>query len=275
MDAIANARHLRILSDLHLGHKVSRLVDVRSLQPLLENVDCVVFNGDTWQELASAFRPRAEEQLHALKQLCAEMGAFPVFLPGNHDPGWGGEGFLSLEKGKLIITHGDALLPSGSPWKREIMANPLRVEAIWNRYPRARFDPAERIRLARAIASELRTTEHTVGRSIFLRAWDAAVPPGRALRMIDAWLRQANEGARFCEQFFPEAEFLVIGHFHRSGCWRRNNRIILNTGSFMSPGRACCVDWNPSERLLTWAEIDEREPKAFRVGKRREVWQIQ
>ncbi|MFU8892129.1 MAG: metallophosphoesterase [Luteolibacter sp.] len=274
MHAITNARHVRILSDLHLGHKLSRVEDVRSLRPLVEGVDVVVFNGDTWQELARAFRPHAETQLRALKALCAEVGAFPVFLSGNHDPGWQGDGWLALADGKLIVTHGDALLPSGSPWKREIMANPGRVEAIWSQHPNAGTEPAERIRLARAIASELRTTEHTTGRSFLMRAWDAAVPPGRALRMIDAWLRQGTEGARFCERYFPNAEVLVIGHFHRAGCWRRGDRIVLNTGAFVSPGRACVVDWFPEERRLSWADVDECDPRAFRVGRAREHWRL-
>ncbi len=272
MDAIANARHVRIFSDLHLGHKLSRVSDVRSLRPLLEGVDVGIFNGDTWQELARAFRPHAEVQLDALKALCADTGTTPVFLSGNHDPGWDGDGWLSLAGDALIVTHGDALLRSGSPWKREIMANPARVEAIWSRFPRADADPTERIRLARAIASELRTTEHPAGRSFLMRAWDAAVPPGRALHMIGAWLRQGTEGARFCERYFPDAGFLVIGHFHRAGCWKRHGRVILNTGSFMSPGRACVVDWFPDERRIAWADVDERDAMAFRIGEAREHW---
>lgn len=274
IDAVSGAARVRILSDLHLGHKVSRIGNVRSLQPLLEDVDCVIFNGDTWQELARRFRPRAEEQLELLKQMCSETGTSPVFLSGNHDPGWQGAGWLSLASGNVVVTHGDSLLPSGSPWKREIMANPQRVRAIWNSHPNARFDPSERIRLARAIASELRTTEHPVGRSFFMRAWDAVLPPGRALHMIDAWLRQAAEGSRFCERFFPDAHFLVIGHFHRAGCWRSNGRVIINTGSFMSPGRACCVDWQPDAGLLTWADVDERASSAFRVGRKNQIWRI-
>ncbi len=274
MDASENTRHIRILSDLHLGHKLSRVRKVSALRPLIEGVDVVVFNGDTWQELARGFRPLAERQLDELRELCAEAGAEPVFLSGNHDPGWRGDGWLALAGGRIVVTHGDALLPGGSPWKREIMSNPERVEALWRAHPRAAVDAGERIRLAREIASELRTVEHAVGRSFLLRAWDAAVPPGRALRMIDAWLRQGSEGARFCERYFPDAEFLVIGHFHRAGCWRRSGRVVINTGAFVSPGRACCVDWIPAESQLVWADVDERDRNAFRVGNSRRVWRM-
>jgi len=274
MDAPASARHIRVLSDLHLGHKLSRVPDVQALRPLLDGVDTVVFNGDTWQELARKFRPLAEQQLAELRQLCADAGATAVFLSGNHDPGWAGDGWLSMADGRVVVTHGDAILHGSSPWKREIMRNPERVAALWRAHPRADVDAAERIRLARAIASELRTVEHASGRSLVMRAWDAAIPPGRALRMIDAWLRQGIEGARFCERYFPDAEILVIGHFHRAGCWRRNGRVVVNTGAFLSPGRACCVDWFAAQGRLTWTDIDESDPNAFRAGAIRETWRL-
>ena len=216
----------------------------------------------------------AERQLDELRSLCADAGAEPFFLSGNHDPGWPGEGWMTLASGRVVVTHGDALLHGGSPWKREVLANPKRVEALWKEHPRAETDAAERIRLARAIATELRSVEPAGGRSFLMRAWDAAVPPGRALRRIDAGLRQGAEGARFCERYFPDAEFLVIGHFHRAGCWRRNGRVIINTGAFMSPGGAFVVDWFAEESRLVWAEVDERDSTAFGIRRIARTWRF-
>jgi len=265
---------VRILSDLHLGHKVSRVDEVAALAPLVEGVDTVVFNGDTWQELSRDFRPRAERQVDELRGLCAAAGAETVFLSGNHDPGWPGDGWLEFAGGRIVVTHGDTLLHDGSPWKHEILENPERVEALWREHPDAEHNPAARIRVARAIASELRSVKHPRGRSLLRRVWDAAMPPQRAWHIIDAWLRQADEGAAFCDRYFPRAEFLVIGHFHRAGCWRRGGRIVINTGSFMSPGRACLVDWFPDEGRLVYADINETDAKAFSVGDVRGVWRL-
>ncbi len=274
MDRPANAGHVRIFSDLHLGHKLSRVADTRALRPLLDGVGTAVFNGDTWQELAREFRPLGERQLTELRAICAEAGAAPVFLPGNHDPGWPGDGWLAFGGRRVVVTHGDALLPAGSPWKREILSNEARVAELWREHPEAARDPAARIRLARAIANELRSVEPPGGRSFLRRVWDAVVPPRRALHILEAWLVQGREGGRFCDRFFPEARFLVIGHFHRAGCWTAGDRVVINTGSFMSPGRACVVDWFPGERRLVWADVDERDPAAWRRGRIHAVWRL-
>lgn len=262
---------VRILSDLHLGHKVSRLEQVAALRPLLAGAATVIFNGDTWQELARPFYQRSQEMLGDLKALCREEGAEAVFLSGNHDPGWPGPGWIELAGGRIIVTHGDALLFDGSPWKREILVNGARVMELWNEHPEAIHDVEERIRVARKIARELCSVEHPSGRKFFQRAWDAAFPPRRAVKMLDAWLTQGGTGGKFCDRYFPQADILVIGHFHREGCWLKNGRRIINTGSFMNPGRAHWVEWN--DGWLTRGLIDEA-PGICRKGEILDAWRV-
>jgi len=260
---------VRILSDLHLGHRVSRIQRVAALRPLIAGAGTVVFNGDTWQELALPFRDHSAVMLHELQIICAEEGAATVFLPGNHDPGWAGPGWLELAGGRIIVTHGDALLYAGSPWKREILRHGHQVSELWQQHPTASHDPAERLRLARAIARALCAVETTHGRHLLLRAWDAMLPPTRALKMLQAWLMQATTGARFCDCYFPRAEALIIGHFHRHGCWVKNRRLVINTGSFSSPGRAHWVEWNNG--VLTRGQIQE-SAEAYRLGRALDSW---
>lgn len=262
---------VRVLSDLHLGHKISRIDRVSALRPLIAGAATVIFNGDTWQELAEPFRERSAAMLEELKQLCADEGAEAVFLPGNHDPGWPGPGWVELAGGRIIITHGDALLHAGSPWKREIMMAGDRVEELWREFPAAHSDAAERLRLARVIARELGSVEYPFGRRFIQRAWDAAVPPRRAFEMLKAWFSQGSVGARFCERYFPMAEVLVTGHFHWQGCWKHGRRLMINTGSFTNPGRAHWVEWNNG--WLTRGEIEET-PELCRIGRTLDVWRI-
>jgi predicted phosphodiesterase len=178
---------------------------------------------------------------------------------------------VELAGGRIIITHGDALLPGGSPWKREILTRGERVAELWEKHPTAGTEVVERLALAREISRELCTLEYPTGRSFFQRAWDAMTPPRRAFRMIEAWLAQGRLGAAFCETYFPQAEVLVIGHFHWDGCWSCGGRRVINTGSFTSPGRAHWVEWN--EGWLSWGLIEE-SPEACRKGSTLDVWRF-
>jgi predicted phosphodiesterase len=262
---------VRIVSDLHLGHKVSRINEVESLRPLIAGAGTVIFNGDTWQELAQPFYGRSKVMLEQLRQLCHDEGAEAVFLSGNHDPGWSGPGHVELAGGKIVITHGDALLFDGSPWKREILVNGRRVMELWQEHPHAGHDVEERIRVARKIARELCSVDHPTGRGILQRAWDAIHPPVRAVKMLEAWFTQGSEGARFCDRYFPHAEFLIVGHFHRSGTWQAGTRRIINTGSFMAPARAHWVEW--SDGWLSRGVIRET-PDGCHKGHTLDVWRL-
>lgn len=262
---------VRILSDLHLGHRISRIGSASALRPLIAGAGTVVFNGDTWQELDEPFVARATTLLAELRSICAEEGADTVFLSGNHDPGWEGPGWLELADGRIVITHGDALLPGGSPWKREILAAPDRVEGLWQLHPQAGARIDHRIDLARHIARELCTIEQTTGRHFIQRAWDAAFPPRRALTMIASWNERPAAASRFCDLYFPKAEVIIFGHFHRHGTWVHNGRRIIDTGSFLNPGRAHWIEWKSG--WLTRGEIDE-SPNHCTLGRRLGVWRI-
>jgi exonuclease SbcD len=194
-----------------------------------------------------------------------------VFLAGNHDPGWPGLGWVELAGGRIVVTHGDALLFDGSPWKREILESNEAIRELWRQHPGAGSDAGERLRLARRIAFDLCSVEYPLGRRLIQRVWDAVVPPKRALRMIESWHGRAAAATRFCESYFPQAEVLVFGHFHRQGCWRKNGRLIIDTGSFMSPGRAHWVEWN--DGWLVRGEVEET-PTSCTLGRRLGVWRL-
>lgn len=262
---------VRVLSDLHLGHKICRIEQVEALRPLISGAGTVIFNGDTWQELAAPFFDHSTAMLSELKALCREEGAEAVFLSGNHDPGWPGPGWVELAGGRIVVTHGDALLEAGSPWKREILVNRARVTAIWDRHLLARSDVEERLAVAREIARELCSVEYPSGRSFLRRAWDAMLPPRRALMMIEAWAVQATAGGKFCDDYFPRAEVLVIGHFHRVGSWLRNGRRVINLGSFTPPGPAHWVEWH--DGWLSRGVVEESANQCHK-GQVLDVWRL-
>ena len=63
----------------------------------------------------------------------------------------------------------------------------------------------------------------------------AASPPTPVL-ILWAWARMPFLAARFADQYAPEANFVVIGHAHKSGIWRLRGKTVINTGSFEGPG---------------------------------------
>lgn len=232
----------RIFSDLHFGHPLSMIQEVAELEPLFREPQKVVLNGDTWQELSRSIRPRSEAMLGDLQELAARLGTELEFLPGNHDPGWEGDGTFRAFGGRLIACHGDMLFPSGSPWKREAFAGDSRLQALWSAFPGAESSIAVRMELARAISREFVTRHHPRGRHFPQRVWDAFSPPRRALVILDAWHRHPQVGAEFLGKYFSRAETLVIGHFHRAGTWCVGGTRVINTGSFVVPDRPLAVD---------------------------------
>ena len=261
---------IRILSDLHLGHRVSRISSVESLRPLIAGAGTVVFNGDTWQELARPFRERSAEMLEELKTLCAEEGAEPIFLSGNHDPGWPGPGWVELAEGKILVTHGDAFFAEGSPWSREAFSRHEQVRALWEQHQAANGDPASRIALAREMAIVLRAAEYPQGTHLFQRALDAVRPPRRAFEMLRVWTTQAEAAANFAERYFPKAEIVVKGHFHRAGIWRKRGRLIVNLGAFMNPCPAYWADFDGSQ--FRCGKVDESA--GYQLGSVAGVWRL-
>lgn len=253
---------VRILSDLHLGHRVSRITSVESLRPLIAGAGTVVFNGDTWQELAVMFRDDSARMLDELQTLCREEGAEPVFLSGNHDPGWPGTGWLELDGGRILVTHGDALFFDGSPWSREAISGQADIRALWQQHHAARDDAGDRLRLAREIARYLVPKSFPKGKKLWQRVWEAAHPPQRALKMLQCWLGQADAAIGFAGRYFPKAEVILIGHFHRSGIWRKNGRLVINTGAYLPPGNAMWVEWNNG--WLTCGKVRETQDRYTR-----------
>lgn len=262
---------VRILSDLHLGHAVSRISCVSRLRPLIGGAGTVVFNGDTWQELSEPWCARSRQMLDELIALCAEERVDAVFLTGNHDPGWEGAGWLELAGGRIVVTHGDGLFASGSPWKREVMGKEKEIERIWNQHPEVKGRIDERIHVARAIARRYRSVEFPSGRAFLARAWDAAMPPRRAWLMLESWWLRPKAACDFLDTYFPKAEAIVFGHFHLHHRWERSGRLIIDTGSFLNPGKAHWVDW--SDGWLRRGEVDERAGD-FRMGAVLDVWRF-
>ncbi|MCH7227917.1 metallophosphoesterase [Haloferula sp. A504] len=261
---------VRILSDLHLGHAASRVEEVEGLRPLIAGAGTVVFNGDTWQELATGQRPRAERLLADLRALCGEEGVETVFLSGNHDPGWPGKGWIELADGRIVVTHGDAVLWAGSPWSREAFEREAEVRRLWEEHHQASEDAGERLQLARAIARALKAASYPKGRSLLRRVLDAVNPPRRAWEILSVWFSHFKATAGFARRYFPEAEIIVAGHFHWPGVRREDRCEVINTGAHLNPHPAWWVEWQ--DGWLRCGRVTSGPP--WRMGEASAVWHL-
>jgi hypothetical protein len=89
--------------------------------------------------------------------------------------------------------------------------------------------------------------------------------------MLRAWASQGAKAAEFLERYFPAAEVMVIGHFHWPGRWHIGDKLVINTGTFVSPNAAHWVEWQGG--LLRRGRVIEKDG-ICRMGEALDVWRL-
>src|SRR5260370_12944576 len=107
-----------ILSDLHLGHRASLIEHPEQLAHLLHGPGSVIFNGDTAEMRNSEDRLVGRKLAADLARICHQAGRKAFFVNGNHDPTVSNTNHLDLERGAILVTHGDILFLDLAPWSR-------------------------------------------------------------------------------------------------------------------------------------------------------------
>ncbi|MFT4546515.1 MAG: putative phosphodiesterase [Verrucomicrobiales bacterium] len=259
---------VRILSDLHLAHPGSRVVDAMQLAPLLEGVKTVIFNGDTSEERMKKFRDKAAAQLEMLIAMCDEAGVTMVMLRGNHDPYTPSLGAVDLCGGQVFVTHGDVLYPDVSPWARHVeCAHAARLQ-IEKEYPEDyRGDLETALEVSRRVTQEMEVHQPKAKpgllgkiQTLLGQAW----PPSRPLMILKVWWEAARVAEDVLSRYRPEAKVFVIGHTHRAFVVRRGTRLLVNTGAFLPMSKALAVDIDGGE--LTVRRVEARAGK-FVIGR--------
>ncbi|HEX4124330.1 MAG TPA: hypothetical protein VHY37_06350 [Tepidisphaeraceae bacterium] len=259
---------VRILSDVHFHHPASFAREARQLAPLLEGVKTVIFNGDTTELRFTKFRELGMRSCEQLRALCVERGIESIFVNGNHDPILSPMNHLDLARGAVVVTHGDVLFQNISPWSDEA---PVLYEAHLAELAKlpceafADFD--KRLAAVKQACMVFATRRSTLKagmpgiiQSFAREAW----PPWRPLKIIGAWRQLPRRAVAMGRVFRPQARYIVVGHTHYAGIWRRGPRTIINTGSFMPHGGTYLVDLQDSQ--LAVRKIS-RHGGAFHPGK--------
>jgi predicted phosphodiesterase len=234
-----------ILSDLHLGHRASRIKHPEQLAPMLHGPGTVIFNGDTSEMRNPEDRLVGRKVAADLARICHQVGRKAVFVNGNHDPTVSIINHLDLADGAVLVTHGDILFLGVAPWSRDAGHYLKKHRQILDGLgPDAYADFEKRLLASKRTSIELQMLEEplTRGRSpglhLLLRnCW----PPWRPLMIIKAWCEVPGRASQLARVFRPEAKFIIVGHTHCPGAWEVPPRVIINTGSFVPYFGACAA----------------------------------
>lgn len=244
----------RLISDLHLGHDVSTIASTKQLAPLLKGIRTLILNGDTYEARLPRFQQRSGEMLQELICMAAEQGVSLVFLNGNHDPSDWPHDWMETAEGGVFVTHGHVLLRLVSPWSAKLRYCRAAMEAISGEYSPGDLKRMEiRFELTRRWSEVMTATEvRQAGKGLTAKlamAMREIWPPSRPWNVAKVWLTLPNVANRFVEDFRPAARVMLFGHTHRAAWWRRNGRLLVNTGGFISFASALAVDF-PEEHVV-------------------------
>ncbi|MDP0492384.1 MAG: hypothetical protein Q7Q71_15155 [Verrucomicrobiota bacterium JB023] len=232
---------IRMVSDWHLGHPASRLADLSAVGPYLRGAGTLVMVGDGREELVDGWRPRADALWAELQDRCATQGVEFVALTGNHDPDSSEDGWLFLDGRRILVTHGDMVYDTTSPWSRELFKRRTEVLTYLETCPAQTM--TDRWQATREIGKILRP-EKKMAPNLLIYAKIALWPPERLLEIGKTWAGFVAESGKFLDRFAPEVNDLVCGHFHRPGQFKVGQRTVWNTGSMMKFSRAMVVEYD-------------------------------
>ncbi len=257
---------LAVFSDLHLGHPGSNVIPPKRMVELVGNAKTVVINGDAFEHLSCKRNHFAIEQMTALYQEFDRHGIRTILITGNHDTRSSTLTCLSLLGGRIIVTHGDSLHPQLAPWSRE--APILRDERT-----RLQAGPIERlatlsdemmmIKRMSLVASRYDSFRKAGSLAKLSMISKFAKKPIRILRVLRFWSKVPHFADLYHARYIPHSEFLIIGHTHRAGIWKRTGYTLINTGAHQPLARALMVHID-EETLTTYDVTKGRANKLAR-----------
>ncbi len=238
---------IRVLSDLHWGHKASLIKASESLEGLVREADKVIFNGDTLEQKFEDSPSRLKKPLPSLAQfrdLLEKWDIEPIFLTGNHDPCISNAHYCELNSGEILVTHGDAIFRSVAPWSsnKKILENAVKRGLARSTATQSFYSYLQMFKDASLEEHALvQDYDPTVwGKiQIFLRqAW----PPTRALTILKCWQEAPEKAVEFVNKFGKTPQFLIIGHTHKPNITKLGSTTVINTGSFLPWPGATALD---------------------------------
>ena len=232
--------HTVILSDTHLGLVRRRRRFVQALRPLWKGASHLILNGDVAEIHDPKRRIAAARAVVELSELCELDDVRLTMLSGNHDPLLSDVRHLHMAGGHILVMHGDALHPAIAPWSTTArQMQQIHTDAVEALPDNLRSDLDAR--LAAVQHASVRQWNQMGDRYTQNGLFHMIIRPWCILRVLAMWRQYPKLADRFATKHAPAARFVIFGHTHHHGIWRLGNRVLINTGSFVFPGRPCAV----------------------------------
>ncbi len=240
---------IRIISDLHIGHKASLVRDTKDIRSLAENVDLIILNGDTVESKYADSEASQKSGQPTIEEVDSEIkswGVRSLYLTGNHDPKINQQHYLQIGGDEILITHGDGVFEDIAPWSHNSKALREVIKPLLSQKRNLDFQSYLQIIKDAEILAHQKSPNYnpTVWGKIHMFA-KQAWPPTHFIGILKAWSQTPQKAAEMVQRFQVKAKYLIIGHTHKPGVWNISGTWIINTGSFFVWPGANCVDISP------------------------------
>jgi predicted phosphodiesterase len=228
-----------ILSDIHFCKRGSTVKSVEQLRPLWQGFDSLILNGDT-SELHSASHAEASKQAAAdVKVATKRDGVKITFICGNHDPTISDIEHIWFHNTKTLVFHGHAPIEGVAPWswrcKYIAENNESQIKETGDGFE----EQLNATRTASTFAATGAFKQHRPAAPHMLMLSVPAV-----YKVIRCWWQYPSTVANWIHLYAPSAKFVITGHTHHAGIWKRQGITVINTGCFGFPShpRAVVID---------------------------------
>ena len=228
-----------ILSDIHFCGSHSKVKSAEQLRPLWDGCDAMVLNGDTTEVNSPRHSEESKQRASELIAIATQDGVHTTYLCGNHDPVESDNDFMWFCKENVFVFHGHAAFETLAPWSWRAKF----IGQVRKKYIQESGDGfQEQLKSARKASFDVVSGAFESSRpsAVFL----ALLGIPAAIRVLLGWKYFPSLISHWIEQYAPSAKFVIVGHTHHAGIWKRNGRVIINTGCFGFPShpRAVVID---------------------------------
>ena len=236
-----------VFSDLHLKSWDNWDRELERLRGLWENAKTIILNGDTLSWRIAKHPDIREKMRNDITDYFHRNGLETIFVAGNSDQEITGQDYHFLCGEKILALHGHAIFDDVSPWNycaSQLKQNRRQFLESTSKPSRNTLDAyAQSARSATIEIQQQCLKKHckTRAQSFFFLNIHKFRTLLRIGKILKSWKNTPKLAAGFLELYAPETKFLIMGHTHRSGVWKPDGRVIINTGSIRNHRHALLV----------------------------------